>query len=1257
MNKEIFICIVFQKNIINLVCFVIKNGDSKEAVIEHKVTKNTSTEKDNFTYKNNGDLESAKNNSSAYKEFKYIYDGNGRISSIKINNQNLVDVAYSMEYNNVLTDLPTTITQSGIYTHFEYNPSDLEVDRLKKFDGDTLIEEVRFNKDTSRSKITSIEQIRNNVTNTETYTYDEKNRIEKVENEDLEIDYAYDNMDVLQGKTIKIGNSISHSEYDYPADYTGYTFSNFMMRNASKYEEVYTDFGLRLESQHGQKISYYLEQDVTMQNYDIDGLMLNNDEGFAVSLNTINKERYDNQEENERLRGLLDERKTAYIWFKLHRTPTARKDIMKFYANNKEIGLCLGTDGRITFHTAGVYSNFGSAVLTPGWHFLYLSIADTRDEYGYYPSLTISIDEKIYHLGGIYNSPSSEKFHTFRCMNNVYYGYYDNLTVKSLTIGAYEHTQEQIRKIYDYSKKFLTEPHEVMSAVRMKNEDIYGNMELVTLLGSLTSSTGRKPIEYTHVDDLYQGDKGRLFEYDIDSRTHVYSVFNDSTNDEETKSRLIYDFNLDDEATISIKFKPKSKANNANNTIIHLENSQRYLWLYLNGEDYLAVKSESFDRNTGFKVQRNKWYDIVLRISGTTYKVDIATSGWSRGQFTGVIASHNSIVFDSTGMKTFVGHNEESVIYNFNGQMKMLAVCKDECYSDVRVNKLFNTNGIIEDKKIFDKFGRIGKKESNILDSKYETNYEYKSVPDIEYGSKTTFEVNKVTRNCVSVRPPHWQNYYTRPLYFEDATEVYSYENGNVVEKIVGNVKTTYTYDYQNRLKSEDVQFQVKQVCQYHEIEYLPNGNIYKKTYKSSKNGSIMSIDTYNYDTVTTNGFKWEDRLVSITKNNGGQTFNITYGNNLDRPATYGNKSLTWQGRNLTAINNEVQYTYNHNGIRTSKTVNGVTTKYYLEGSKILAEKKDGSPIVCYNYDENDQLIGFEYDGFKYFYIRDILGNINYIMDSTGEVVVSYIYDAWGNIINSHVMGSYGSTIRSVNSFHYKGYYLDSETSWYYLNSRYYDPSIGRFINSDSTKYLDLDSIGGMNLFAYCLNNPVMYYDPSGYFAITTAIIVGAIIGAVVGATAGGIIAYNWAYDAGYRGQQLAGWTLLGIGGGGIIGGVIGGAIGYMVPYISGFAAKALTFGAQTFVGTNGALIATAGVTITGAQVLVGGGVITLGGIVMMAKDSYVEELKKGMTQNQKEKFKLEIEGWKKSEGRRGDQNLPKKILEYLAELVKNLYK
>ena len=170
-------------------------------------------------------------------------------------------------------------------------------------------------------------------------------------------------------------------------------------------------------------------------------------------------------------------------------------------------------------------------------------------------------------------------------------------------------------------------------------------------------------------------------------------------------------------------------------------------------------------------------------------------------------------------------------------------------------------------------------------------------------------------------------------------------------------------------------------------------------------------------------------------------------------------------------------YMYNDQGIRTFKFVNDVMHTYYLQGEQIIAEKY-GNRFIKFYYDGTG-ICGFNFNGTDYYYQKNIQGDILKIYDGNGNLYAEYGYDAWGKCtIKTNVSG-----IAAINPFRYRGYYLDDETGLYYLNARYYDPEIGRFISPDSIDYLDPESINGLNIYIYCGNNPVMNIDPSGHFA------------------------------------------------------------------------------------------------------------------------------------------------------------------------------
>ena len=147
---------------------------------------------------------------------------------------------------------------------------------------------------------------------------------------------------------------------------------------------------------------------------------------------------------------------------------------------------------------------------------------------------------------------------------------------------------------------------------------------------------------------------------------------------------------------------------------------------------------------------------------------------------------------------------------------------------------------------------------------------------------------------------------------------------------------------------------------------------------------------------------------------------------------------------------------------------------YELEGSKILSEVifdiYGNKSRLDFNYDINGELINIEYLGNRYFYIRDALGNINYVVDKNGSIMVKYSYDEWGVPTKTIVQPS--CPIGELNPFMYKSYYFDDE-NLIFLDSKIYLCEIRRFIQvSNLTKSIIIDINGG-NMYNYAYNNPI----------------------------------------------------------------------------------------------------------------------------------------------------------------------------------------
>jgi len=298
----------------------------------------------------------------------------------------------------------------------------------------------------------------------------------------------------------------------------------------------------------------------------------------------------------------------------------------------------------------------------------------------------------------------------------------------------------------------------------------------------------------------------------------------------------------------------------------------------------------------------------------------------------------------------------------------------------------------------------------------------------------------------------------------------YTYDaNGNILTINEGTtLKATYTYDKMNQLIREDNVYSSKSIDYVYDI----GGNIVSRTeyvYSSGSRGAL--IDTYDYGYSTS----WKDQMTSYD----GQS--ITY-DTTGNPLTYRDGlSFSWaNGRELAGVTNGTKigtYTYNDTGIRTSKTYFGSTTNYYLNGSSIVRQVT-GTKILDFFYDENGNLYGFKEAGAMYYYLRNGQNDIIGILNSSGVQVVSYVYDSWGNPIST--TGTLATTVGADNPFRYRGYYFDSDTGLYYLNSRYYDSTVGRFINSDGLVSAS-STLLGSNMYGYCENNPVNNHDESGF--------------------------------------------------------------------------------------------------------------------------------------------------------------------------------
>ena len=438
--------------------------------------------------------------------------------------------------------------------------------------------------------------------------------------------------------------------------------------------------------------------------------------------------------------------------------------------------------------------------------------------------------------------------------------------------------------------------------------------------------------------------------------------------------------------------------------------------------------------------------------SYTRYNYDLSGRTASVREYSGTDVSSNIPISyteykyaDKTNYLTNVKHfspiGTQNIAYKYgninNGEMP------DQVYS-------VSWNGVEKVTNKFDSLSRLSKRTVNGL----ATNYTYK---DIE-GNQTTTLVNSVETAA--------------------GTFTYTYDEvGNIQTVSDGTNTTSYKYDNLNQLVRENNQKLGVTITYAYQNSNITERKEY--AYTTGDLGEVLDTKTWTYGNNI-----WSDLLTSFN----GQT--ITY-DEIGNPLTIGSQTLSWNGRQLRQIadgNNTYSYAYNVDGQRVSKTVNGITTEYFYNGS-ILAGQKTGENTLVLMYDNDGTAFGFTYNGTEYYYLKNAQNDVVALVDSNRQIVAKYAYDAWGHIVSvtdaeGNDISAQKDHIGNVNPIRYRSYYYDNETGLYYLKTRYYSPDMCRFLNADGSIGANQD-IHAYNLFAYCSNNPVNFYDPSGCYIIT----------------------------------------------------------------------------------------------------------------------------------------------------------------------------
>jgi len=419
-------------------------------------------------------------------------------------------------------------------------------------------------------------------------------------------------------------------------------------------------------------------------------------------------------------------------------------------------------------------------------------------------------------------------------------------------------------------------------------------------------------------------------------------------------------------------------------------------------------------------------------------------------------------------------------------------------------NSILVTDALFTANYTFDTFGRLDTHRRHVTTGSSQVG----QIRSVHYfNDRVDRVVDALHINTVS------QGSFTTTLWYDTA--------GNISHAFGGRVDRNIAFGYRHgRLEWEEWDCAATNTRRRIYYKYDANNNL-ARTYE------YRIISTTQRTRVNAQRFNHSgDRLTGITNTHRtylNKTIPLNSYDDLGNPLVYGNWDMAWvRGRLLhtmrprNGLGNSWEFRYDENGIRYRKiernatnTLTQNTTDFFVNGTQIIAEHSGRYGFIEYFYDTQG-VSGMRVSGVlsssnpnanqinnrNFLFLRDVFGNVVEIRRDCGLLVARYSYDAWGN--TSIVYNRYN--IGHMNPFRYRGKYMDRGTGLYYLQTRFYDPAIRRFINADNFMLVPhLAQSMELNMHAYARNNPVMFTDPTGQLAISTLFLIGMGVGFALG--------------------------------------------------------------------------------------------------------------------------------------------------------------
>ena len=507
---------------------------------------------------------------------------------------------------------------------------------------------------------------------------------------------------------------------------------------------------------------------------------------------------------------------------------------------------------------------------------------------------------------------------------------------------------------------------------------------------------------------------------------------------------------------------------NLTKTVDKNGNTQKSTYDYQNRLTEMVAKEKKTGKETTHTYTYNAYGDVATQDNTTFTYNDV--SGQVTKETTKLTKNKDVVKnysYDSAGNKSAfavkVGDDTKlSLQYTYDGESKLTSV------TDEKGNQVVGYD--------YDTDGNLS--ERTVAGNNLTTTYAY------DYQNHLTSLKNQTSKGVIS---EYTSEYLTNGQKAKETADTMD-EDGKKSKKTA-----TYTYDLLGRITKE-----TKTGSE--DISYTYDSNNNRKemkvgnkvtAYKYNKNDELLRTDTLNTDT--------EEDSVVIYKNdkNGNQLatvnryeipgdkkdstyvdIDVTLGDNrLNENVVNHYNALNQLTQTLTK-NYKVSFTYDAEGLRTSKTVNGEKTVFVWDGDQLVMELSEGGKVQKRYIRGNDLVYADEgTDTEKQYYVADPHGNVVQLTDENGAVIKTYEYDSFGNEVNPDK--------KDDNPFRYCGEYYDKETEEIYLRARYYQQALGRFLTRDTYTGED-DEPESLHLYVYCENDGVNYCDSNGHWGRKT---------------------------------------------------------------------------------------------------------------------------------------------------------------------------